>query len=120
MSGKEKKRGREAQGMGAREGLSEWLIKRLDMPPDVLCGGMRVEMRGRERVFWWRDAKRSSPTPLPSSVCDSHGACLSLRERGFCAIPILRARWDLRVWCALFALRRMSHAEFLFAWMEDP
>lgn len=51
MSGKEKKRGREAQGMGAREGLSEWLIKRLDMPPDVLCGGMRVEMRGRESLL---------------------------------------------------------------------
>lgn len=37
-------------GRDGREHLPEWLVKRLDFPPDVLCGGLRVEMRGRESL----------------------------------------------------------------------
>ena len=33
-----------------RENLPEWLVKRLDFPPDVLHGGLRIEVRGRELV----------------------------------------------------------------------
>lgn len=54
MSGEKKKRGNadsETGGKSGKEGWAEWLIKRLDMPPDVLCGGMRVELRGRESLL---------------------------------------------------------------------
>ena len=30
-----------------RRRLPEWLAVRLDLPPDILSGGMRAELRGR-------------------------------------------------------------------------
>ena len=48
MSDQSKKTGRGTDGKTGKAGMVEWLVKRLDMPPEVLCGGMRVELRGRE------------------------------------------------------------------------
>lgn len=30
--------------------LADWMIKSLDIPADVLCNGLRVELRGRHTV----------------------------------------------------------------------
>ena len=48
MSGEQKKKERTGATSVGRAGLTEWLIKRLDMPPELLSGGMRIELRGRE------------------------------------------------------------------------
>lgn len=42
--GKEEKR--DVRGEPRRP-LPEWLAVRLDLPPDILTGGMRIELRGR-------------------------------------------------------------------------
>ena len=42
-----KKEGGEDTPKG-KAGLREWLVKRLDIPPELISGGMRVELRGRE------------------------------------------------------------------------
>ena len=39
------------QPRGESAYLPEWLVKHLDFPPDVLHGGMRVELRGRELLL---------------------------------------------------------------------
>jgi len=39
------------QSAGERAYLPEWLVKHLDFPPDVLHGGMRIEVRGRELLL---------------------------------------------------------------------
>ena len=31
--------------------LPEWMVKRLDFPPEILRGGMRIELRGRESLL---------------------------------------------------------------------
>ena len=30
--------------------LADWMIDRLDIPADVMCGGLRVELRGRHSI----------------------------------------------------------------------
>ncbi len=48
MSEEQKKNAREDLPPTGKAGLCEWLIKRLDIPPEFLSGGMRIELRGRE------------------------------------------------------------------------
>ena len=48
--GQKKKDGRGCNTRGKAR-LGEWLIKRLDIPPELLSGGMRVELRGREYLM---------------------------------------------------------------------
>lgn len=47
MSAKKKKAPTSHEG---RRPVPEWLAVKLDFPPDVLCGGMRVELRGRNAL----------------------------------------------------------------------
>lgn len=59
--GKEEKR----DGRGEpRRPLPEWLAVRLDLPPDILTGGMRIELRGRNllTVFGCRRILTYTPT----------------------------------------------------------
>ena len=34
----------------SKRGFSDWMIKRLDIPADVMCGGLRAELRGRHSL----------------------------------------------------------------------
>lgn len=47
MSEEQKKKAREDASSTGKAGLGEWLVKRLDIPPEFVSGGMRVELRGR-------------------------------------------------------------------------
>lgn len=62
---KTRRNGSEAQATPHRP-LPEWLAVKLDIPPDILEGGMRVELRGRQSllVHGCRRIIEYSPTGL--------------------------------------------------------
>ncbi len=76
-NGKPGKRGAEP---GDRRPLPEWLAVRLDLPPDILSGGMRVELRGRNllTVHGCRRILTYTPTCIRLEM---KGAVLSVRGR---------------------------------------
>lgn len=34
----------------SKRSFSDWMIERLDIPADVMCGGLRAELRGRHSL----------------------------------------------------------------------
>ncbi len=71
MSGEKKKSKGVGEAPTGKAGLGEWLIKRLDMPPELLSGGMRVELRGREylQVEGCRRILTYTPTLVRLRLC---------------------------------------------------
>ena len=49
---KNRKRGGTEEGtVPHRRSVPEWLALKLDFPPDILTGGMRIELRGRNSLL---------------------------------------------------------------------
>lgn len=79
---------------GGRCPLPEWLATRLDIPPDVWTGGMRVEIRGRnsavvhgcQRILSYR----------PDQVCLQMKTCrLSVKGKRLCCVAYLAGAVEL-------------------------
>ena len=52
MNGRHKKPEREGETGREESGrLTDWLVGTLDIPPDILEGGLSVEIRGRYRLY---------------------------------------------------------------------
>ena len=52
MNGKRKTHGKAQAGSAPeKRPLSEWLVNTLDIPPDILEGGLSVELRGRNKLL---------------------------------------------------------------------
>lgn len=73
---------KESDPQGKRR-LPEWLACRLDLPPDILPGGMRLEMRGRNllTVHGTRRILTYSPTCIRLEMKE---AVLAVRGKRLC------------------------------------
>ena len=73
-------------GHGHRENvfLPEWLVKKLDFPPEVLRGGMRLEMRGRESMMVEGCQKIITYTPALVKLKMHHCVLVIEGERLLC------------------------------------
>lgn len=72
----EKKKSEGPRGATGRDGtkrpVPEWLAVKLDFPPDVISGGLRVELRGRNTllIHGCRRILHYTPCEMRLSVAD--------------------------------------------------
>lgn len=71
-----------------RRTLPEWLAARLDIPPDILPGGMRLELRGRNllTVHGTRRILTYTPNCIRLEMKDT---VLAIRGRRLCCTTYL-------------------------------
>ena len=53
------------------KGLRQWIIDKLDIPADVIEGGVRIDLRGRNQliVYGCKKILDYSPTEIRLAVC---------------------------------------------------